>query len=53
MAVFLGSPPASGENAVPSPFSIVSSTVALPVSLQVVELSAQFVEVININGNSR
>lgn len=33
MAVFLGSPPDSGENAEPSPLSIVNSTIPLPLSL--------------------
>lgn len=35
MAVFLGSPPASGENVEPSPFSMVNSTIPLPLSLQI------------------
>lgn len=35
MAVFLDSPPASGENVEPSPFSIVNSTIPLPFSLQI------------------
>jgi hypothetical protein len=35
MAVFLDSPPASGENVEPSPFPIVNSTIPLPLSLQI------------------
>lgn len=34
VASSLGSPPDSGENDEPSPFSIVNSTVPLPASLQ-------------------
>lgn len=33
VAVFLASPPASGEKVEPSPFSMTNSTIPLPVSL--------------------